>query len=60
MKEISRALATVKAYVSVDLYYINKQIYFGELTFFSGGGWLQYNPADFDLKLGEMLTLPNK
>lgn len=60
MKEISRALAKVKAYVSVDLYYINKQIYFGELTFFSGGGWLQYNPADFDLKLGEMLTLPNK
>ena len=60
MKEIARALAKVKAYVSVDLYYINKQIYFGELTFFSGGGWLQYNPADFDLKLGEMLTLPNK
>lgn len=60
MKEISRALAKVKAYVSVDLYYINGQIYFGELTFFSGGGWLQYNPADFDLKLGEMLTLPNK
>lgn len=60
MKEISRALAKVKAYVSVDLYYINKHIYFGELTFFSGGGWLQYNPDDFDLKLGEMLTLPNK
>lgn len=60
MKDLSRALAKVKAYVSVDLYYINGQIYFGELTFFSGGGWLQYEPADFDLKLGEMLTLPNK
>lgn len=60
MKEIARSLAKVKAYVSVDLYYINKQIYFGELTFYSGGGWLQYDPEDFDLTLGNMLTLPTR
>ena len=60
MKEVARSLAKVKAYLSVDLYYINKQIYFGELTFFSGGGWLQYEPEDFDLTLGNMLTLPTK
>lgn len=58
MKSIARALSKDLAFVSVDLYYVNKQIYFGELTFYSGSGFLSYDPADFDITLGNMLKLP--
>ena len=60
MKEIARTLANNKDFVSVDLYFVEDRIYFGEMTFYSGAGFLQYEPADFDLTLGNMLNLTKK
>ena len=47
-------------YVRVDFYLVDNKIYFGETTFFTWGGYLKMNPEEWDLKLGEMLELPNK
>ena len=43
----------------LDFYEVNKKIYFGEITFYPGGGWESFQPKDWDYKLGEWLELPN-
>lgn len=46
-------------YVRVDLYVIDKKIYFGELTFHSDSGNGKFIPEEWDFKIGEQLKLPN-
>ena len=45
-------------FVRVDFYEVGGRIYFGELTFIPGGGYIKFK-GDTDLKLGEMLCLDN-
>lgn len=45
-------------YLRVDFYVINDQIYFGEATFFTWGGFNKFVPEEWDEKLGNMLDLP--
>lgn len=45
-------------FVRVDFYNINGEIYFGELTFFPGGGVSPFKPNDWDYIIGEWLQLP--
>lgn len=44
--------------VRIDLYDIRGHIYFGEITFFPGGGMEAFQPEEWDYKLGEMIKLP--
>lgn len=44
-------------YVRVDLYVVNDQIYFGELTFRPYGGFMKFVPESFDEELGSYLDL---
>ena len=44
--------------VRVDFYLINDHIYFGEMTFTSMSGIGLFNPEKEDLKLGNMIKLP--
>lgn len=60
MKNICRMLSKNILHVRVDLYLINSKIYFGEMTFYDGGGFSEFNDPEWDLKLGEMLLLPVK
>ena len=46
--------------VRIDLYYCNKQIYFGEITFFDGSGFNMIKPTEWDYKLGSYINLPDK
>lgn len=41
----------------VDFYVINGQLYFGEMTFFSGGGFTNFKPQSLDKKYGDILQL---
>ena len=43
----------------VDLYEIKGQIYFGEMTFFPGGGMEEFRPEEWDMRLGRWIKLPN-
>lgn len=58
MIEIAEKLAGDIPYVRVDFYIDNGQILFGEMTFFTWGGFIIFTPKEWDLKLGEMLKLP--
>lgn len=60
MKEIARNLSQGMPHVRVDLYDINGEIYFGELTFCHWGGWVSFKPEEWDYKFGELIELPEK
>lgn len=47
-------------FVRVDFYEINSKLYFGELTFYPGGGFEEFTPEEWDYKLGSWLKLPKK
>ena len=45
-------------FVRVDFYETGDKIYVGEMTFYSGGGILPFQPVEWDYKLGECIPLP--
>lgn len=52
MIKIAEILSEGMPEVRVDLYISNNKIYFGELTFFDGGGFDKIEPLEWDYKLG--------
>lgn len=44
--------------VRIDLYNVDGQIYFGEITLFHFGGFVPFSPDEWDYKFGQMLELP--
>lgn len=57
MKEIARVLAEGIRFVRIDLYEIDGSIYFGEYTFFDGGGFQWYTPDEWEYRLGNWINL---
>jgi len=45
-------------FVRVDFYETGDKIYVGEMTFYSGGGILPFDPQEWDYKLGDYIELP--
>lgn len=60
MIEIAEALAFGIPHVRVDLYIIDNQIYFGEMTFIHFGGFTSLEPEKWDCIFGEWINLPKK
>ena len=58
MLEYARKLSAGIPFLRVDLYSVGDMIYFGELTFHPGSGMIDFHPQEYDLKLGDMLSLP--
>ena len=58
MKQAAAALSKGIPHVRVDLYNINGEIYFGELTFFHFSGVVPFEPVEWDKKIGDYLKLP--
>lgn len=59
MIELSEVLAKPFAYVRVDWYDVDGQLYFGEMTFHHDGGNQPIIPKEWDAKLGALVPLPN-
>lgn len=59
MVKIAEKLSEDFPHVRVDLYNVEGKIYFGELTFYTAGGYQKYDHDEFDYILGEKFTLPN-
>ena len=53
MIAIAEGLSKDFPHVRVDLYNIAGRIYFGELTFYDGSGYMTFSPDSFDYKLGK-------
>ncbi len=58
MIRCAERLAKPFPFVRVDFYETNGRIYVGEMTFYSGGGILPFDPVEWDYKLGEYITIP--
>ena len=57
---ISERLAAGIPFVRVDFYRLNDGSFrFGEMTFTPCGGFIRWSPKEWDLKLGNLLTLPS-
>lgn len=52
MIKIAEGLSKDFPHVRVDLYNIDGRIYFGELTFYDGSGYMTFTPDSFDEELG--------
>jgi len=59
MIDISESLAEGIPFVRVDLMCENEGILFGEMTFTPQAGYLPFQPAEYDEKLGSLLKLPD-
>ncbi len=57
MVELAEILSKNIPFVRVDFYEVEGRIYFGELTFFPGCGWEEFNPYEWDKKMGEWIKL---
>ena len=57
MVEIAERLSKGFPEVRVDLYNIDGKIYFGELTFTSQGGFMDFYTPEFNRKLGELVDM---
>lgn len=55
---LAEKLAAKTVELRVDFYEINGKVYFGELTFFDGGGFDRIEPIEWDYKLGRLINLP--
>lgn len=60
MIEIAEKLSARFPHVRVDLFYEKNEIIFGELTFFNGSGYIEFEPDEFDFILGKEFKLPEK
>jgi hypothetical protein len=58
MIELASKLSNGIPHVRVDLYNINGNIYFGEMTFFHWGGMVPFVPEEWDYTFGSWISLP--
>lgn len=56
MIKIAETLSKPFPHVRVDLYNADGDIYFGELTFYDGCGFMTFSPDSFDFELGAWFT----
>lgn len=55
---LAEKLSKDMPFVRIDFYEVNGKIYFGEITFFHNGGFVPFNPTEWDEKLGKLIELP--
>ncbi len=59
MVKLAGKLSQGFPFIRIDFYDVNGRVYFGEMTFFHDDGLVPFEPAEWDLKLGEMIELPS-
>ena len=57
MKDIAAKLSQGMKFCRVDLYEINGTVYFGEYTFYHGGGFRLFYPLEWERRLGDWIKI---
>lgn len=57
MLEIAENIGRHFPHVRVDLYNVAGRIYFGELTFYDGSGYMTFTPDSYDKDLGNKFDI---
>lgn len=60
MLNVAKILSEGFGYCRIDLYTIEEEVYFGEMTFTPRGGGFIFNPSNWDLILGDRFGWPEK
>lgn len=60
MKALASALSEGIPHLRVDFYECNGRLYLGELTFYHWGGFVPFEPNEWDDILGSWINLPEK
>lgn len=60
MIAIAEKLSQSIPFVRVDMYYVDNQIYFGEMTFYPAGGMGYFRPDKWNSIIGDWIVLPQK
>lgn len=60
MINYARRLSKPFNHARIDFYVVNEKLIFGEITFTNGAGFDRFSSYEFDLKMGEWLSLPIK
>lgn len=58
MVAFAELLAANIPFVRVDFYEVAGSLYFGEMTFYPGSGFEEFNPEEWDERLGSWIELP--
>lgn len=58
MLEVARKLSAGFCFVRVDLYYVQEQVRFGEMTFYHGSGYEPFRPSEYNRVFGDHIRLP--
>lgn len=59
MVDIADKLCKGLPYSRIDMYVVQGKVYFGEITFFPASGFRGFSPEEWNIRLGDMITLPN-
>ena len=59
MVDIARKLSAPFPFCRVDLYNLDGEIKFGEITFYHGGGCNEISPQEWDVRLGSWIDINN-
>ena len=57
MIELSEKISNKFGLIRCDWYFVGNQLYFGEITFYDGGGFVPFNSIESDLIMGSDLLL---
>lgn len=57
MIRLAEILSKDIPFIRVDFYEVNGKVYFGELTFYPGGGLEEFKPEEWDYTLGSWIDL---
>ncbi len=60
MKEMAKKLSAGIKFVRIDLFEVGGKIYFGEYTFFHGGGFNRFYPVEWETRLGNLIDIDTK
>ena len=60
MIELAEKLSKDLIFARIDFYEINGKVYFGEITFYPGSGMEEFEPEEWDEKLGSWIDLKIK
>lgn len=60
MKELAAKLSEGIPFVRIDFFYVNGRVYFGEYTFFDWAGLQPFGTYEQDIKLGQLIKLPQR
>lgn len=58
MRRVAHALAKPFPHVRVDFFVLGNRFYIGELTFFNGAGFDMITPHEYNMQMGDWISLP--